>query len=143
MPDWLPAIVAGVSLLAMALGTAGYQWSAWKTGPDRLPENDLGRLHAARQLRRRLQISAMLALVGVLIPLGDFLPVFRTSPRLFVIFWLAVLGMVIWIVLLALGDLASSVAHHRQAQSQLDAERELLKRDIRRFRAGTNGHHGE
>lgn len=128
-------------MVAVAGGSAWYQNFAWQRGPAKLPADDETRLHAGRQLRRRLQVSAMLALVGLLIPIGDMAPIFRRSPRLFVIYWLFVLGLVVWMVLLALGDLASSVAFHRLAQSDLEAERQALQREIDRYRSQSNGHH--
>ena len=48
----------------------------------------------------------MLAIVGVVIPLGDILTVVRRSPQLFVVYCLAVLGLAVWTAVLALGDLA-------------------------------------
>ncbi len=143
MPDWLPALIAGIVLLMIAAGTAWHQWRGWQRGPAALPADDESRIHAARQLRRRLQISAMLGLIGLLIPLGDVLPIFRRSPTLFVVFWLGVLGVVIWIVLLALGDLASNVAQTKLAQSHLHAERKALEQEIRRYRTQNNGHQSE
>lgn len=139
MPDWLPAVIAGVLLVLMAAGTAWYQWGVWKSGPAQLPDGDEARTHLARQLRRRLQVSAMLALVGVMIPFGDLMPIFRRSPRLFFVFWVSVLGLVAWIVVLALGDLASNLARTRVARSQLDAERKALEHEIRRYRTQGNG----
>lgn len=143
MPDWLPAVVVGGILIALAAGLGAFQWSAWKSGPAALPEDDETRQHAARQLRRRLQINLMIALVGVMIPLGDMLPVFRQAPRLFFIYWLTVLGLVVWMVVLALGDLASNLAQHRTAQRQLEVERRSIEQQIRRHRAAGNGHQGD
>ncbi len=141
MPDWLPAVIVGVGLIGLAAGLAWFQWRGWASGPSQLPDDDDVRWQAVRQLRRRMQVSGFLALIGVLIPLGDLLPIFRQSPRLFVIYWLSVLGLVIWMVLLALGDLASNVAYHRLAQHQLNLERRTLKREIDQFRASGNGRH--
>ena len=135
MPDWLPAVVAGLVLLGLAAGSAGMQWRRWASGRALLPGDDEFRQHAWRMLRRRMQISVMLALVGMMIPLGDLLPVFRKSPRLFVIFWLLVLGLVVWMIVLALGDLASNLAWHRHARSELLAEKQSLEAEIRRYRA--------
>src|SRR5688500_2568301 len=109
MPDWLPALVVGCLLILLAAGLAAYHWAAWKAGPRMLPADDEIRIHTARQLRRRLQVSGFLAVIGLLIPLGDVLPIFRKEPLLFVIYWFVVLGLVVWMVLLVLGDLASNM----------------------------------
>lgn len=143
MPDWLPALIVGTVLVVFAAGLGWWHWSAWKSGPARQPADDETRRHAWRQMRRRLQVSALLALIGVMIPLGDLLPVFRRSPQLFVIYWLGVLAIVIWVVLLALGDLASNLAFSRVARNQLRRERQSLEAELREYRAQTNGHHGQ
>ena len=83
----------------------------------------------------------MLAIVGLMIPLGDLLPVFRKSPQLFVIYWLIVLAAVVWIVLLALGDLASNLAYSRVARNELRRERRSLEDELRTYRSQTNGRH--
>lgn len=141
MPDWAPSLVVGAVLVILAAGLGWRQWSNWKTGPAGLPLEDHVRRHAWRQLRRRLQVSVMLGLVGVMIPVGDFLPVFRKSPQLFVIYWLLVLAAVVWIVLLALGDLASNLAFSRVARNQLRRERESLETALSKYRTQSNGKH--
>jgi hypothetical protein len=143
MPDWLPAVIVGSALIVFAAALAAFQWRAWKAGPKLLPHDDEARIHSARQLRRRLQVSGFLAAIGVMIPLGDVLPIFRKDPLLFVIYWFAVLGLVVWMVLLVLGDLASNLAFNRTAQSQLEIERRTLEYEIRKYRAGANGHNGD
>lgn len=140
MPDWLPALIVGCSLILFAAGLAAFQWRAWSSGPKLLPEDDESREHAWRQLRRRLQVNGFLAAIGIMIPLGDMLPVFRKDPLLFVIYWFVVLGLVVWMVLLVLGDLASNVAFNREARSQLDIERRKLEHEIRKYRTEGNGH---
>lgn len=143
MPDWLPALVVGCLLVVFAAGLAAFQWKAWNSGPQQLPPENEIRGHAWRQLRRRLQVSGFLAAIGVMIPLGDMLPIFRRDQQLFAIFWLVVLGLVVWMVLLVLGDLASNVASNREAQSRLDIERRALEQEIQRFRAEGNGQRGD
>ena len=136
MRDSLPAIVAGVLLVAFGVGLAIFQWRC--RHPQDL-DDEVERLHATRQLRRRLQVSAMLMLVGILIPLSDLLPVFRRSPTAFTLMVLAILGLTVWIMLLALGDFASASSYHAQAQRRIHEERRALERQIEEFRAGGNG----
>ncbi len=141
MPDWVPAVVVGIILIVLAVGLAWQQWVGWKRGSAGLLSDDEARQHAARQFRRRLQVSVMLGIVGLMIPLGDLLPVFRQSPQLFVIYWLIVLAAVVWIVLLALGDLASNLAYSRVARNRLRRERRTLEDELRAYRSQTNGRH--
>lgn len=142
MPDWLPAVIVGSAILVFSGGLGWKQWSAWKGGTADLPREDDARVHASRQLRRRLQVSILLALVGLMIPAGDLLPIFRRSPRLFVIYWLGVLAVVTWAVVLALGDLASNLAYSRVARNRLRQERKALEMELRDYRKTTNGHPG-
>lgn len=137
MGDSLPALCAGGILLAIAFGSAWFQWR-YRRPPVDAPAEDL--LHARRQLRRRLQVSLLLAIVAVLIPLGDMLPFFRRSPLAFVIYWCGVLGLAVWIGLLALGDLASAQTYHRTAAARLRQQQRELQDQIDRYRAGNNGH---
>jgi hypothetical protein len=134
MSDAIPAIAAGVILFLLAVGLAYREWTVWSTGPSRLPKGDEARDFAHRRLRRRCRVSLLLGLVGVMIPVGDVLPIFHRSPRLFVIHWLSVLALVVIIILLALGDLASSLAFNRKAQAALHRERRSLQEEIRRYR---------
>lgn len=140
MPDWIPAVVMGCLLLLGAGGLAWFQRAAWKTATAGLDVEDDLHQRATRQLRRRLQVSGLLAVIGLLIPIGDLAPNLRRSPTMFAIFWLVVLGLVAWMVLLALGDLASNLAQHRVAKNQLEIERRSLEQQLRRNRAAGNGH---
>ncbi len=141
-PETIPSFLVGTVLLILAAGLACREWSVWKAGPYHLPPEEESRDHAERQLRRRLRVSLLLALTGVMIPLGDILPIFYKSPSLWVIHWLSVLAVVVLIVLMALGDLASTVAFNKCAQSALNRERELLEAEIRKYRSQGNGKHG-
>lgn len=142
--DTLPALIAGALLLGFAVVSAWLQIRARRALAPLLEEDDLARTYADRQLRRRLQVSAMLGIVGILIPLGDQLePFFRGRPGLFFVYWMAVLILVAWTVLMALGDWMSSAAYSSLANIQLRVERRNLEEEVRRYRASQNGHVGE
>ena len=139
--DTLPALIAGALLLGFAVVSAWLQIRNRRALSPLLEEDDLARTYADRQLRRRLQVSAMLGIVGILIPLGDQLePFFRGRPGLFFIYWMAVLILVAWTVLMALGDWMSSTAYSSLANIQLRVERSRLEEEVRRYRASQNGH---
>lgn len=139
--DTLPALIVGVLLLGFAIVSAWLQIRSRRSLSPLLEEDDLARTYADRQLRRRLQVSAMLGIVGVLIPLGDQLePFFRGRPGLFFVYWMAVLILVAWTVLMALGDWMSSAAYSNLANIQLRVERRQLEEEVRRYRASQNGH---
>jgi hypothetical protein len=127
----------GGVLVALGVGMAWFQSRFRQPNP---AEDELTQSHDARRLRRRLQVSGLLILAGVLIPLGDMLPFFRKSPVAFTLFWLAILGLVCWIMLLALGDFAAARAYHNLANLRLRQGRRELERQIERYRASGNGH---
>lgn len=142
--DTLPALIVGALLLGFAVVSAWLQIRARRALSPFLETDDLARTHADRQLRRRLQVSAMLGIVGILIPLGDQLePFFRGRPGLFFIYWMGVLILVAWTVLMALGDWMSSAAYSSLVNIQLRVERSRLEEEVRRYRASQNGHVGE
>jgi hypothetical protein len=135
----LPALIVGALLVTIGAGSAWYQWRYRR--PD-IEADELSRQHAARQLRRRLQVSGLLMLIGILIPLGDQLPFFRQAPAAFVFFWGAILLLTGWIALLAIADLASARAYHRVASVRLRQARRELEAQLEQYRASTNGHTG-
>lgn len=115
-------------------------WHQWKYRQPEATADELSQAHARRQLRRRLQVSAMIALLGLLIPLGDMLPLFRKSPVAFFVFWVAMLCLTGWIVLLALADMASAKVFHSRAAKQLLQQKQELEAELARYRSRSNGH---
>lgn len=95
-----------------------------------LTENE--RLHFERQFWRRMQGSVLLSLLGVLLGLStDKLP---WNPRIFAVYLLVLLALVIWIVLLALGDMISSRYHTRAALSRLRRQQQEMEANLNRLR---------
>jgi hypothetical protein len=137
----IPALIFGGLLLALAIGMGVYVWRA-RRALDQLVESDpQARQHADRQFRRRMQVSVMLGTVGILIPLGDQLEnVFVKRPVLFLAWVSCVLLLVVWMILMALGDWLSTVTYSAIARSRLRYERRELEEEIRRYHAQRNGH---
>lgn len=139
--DTIPALIVGVLLLGFALVSAWLQIRSRRELSELLEADPLAKTFADRQLRRRLQVSAMLGIVGVMIPLGDQLEqFFRGRPGLFFIYWVVVLILVAWSVLMALGDWLSASAYSSLVNIQLRQERKQLEVEVRRYRASQNGH---
>lgn len=142
--DTLPALIVGVLLLVFALVTAWLQFRSHRALAELLEEHDVGRTFLDRQLRRRLQVSGLLGIVGIMIPLGDQLEqFFRGRPGLFFVYWMAVLILVAWTVLMALGDWLSVSVYSNLANRQLRLEQQQIEDEVRRFRASQNGHAGD
>ena len=142
--ETLPALIVGLLLLGFAIVSAWLQIQSRRALSELLEENPLAKTFADRQLRRRLQVSGMLGIVGILIPLGDQLEqFFRGRPGLFFLYWVVVLILVSWTVLMALGDWLSASAYSSLVNIQLRLERKRLEDEVRRYRASQSGHAGD
>jgi UDP-N-acetylmuramyl pentapeptide phosphotransferase/UDP-N-acetylglucosamine-1-phosphate transferase len=96
--------------------------------------------HLAKRFRRRLQASGMIAMLGVLIGVGDQLPILRQKPGLFGLYWLAVLLMTAWVMLLGVGDYFSTRVHGRAALTRLRKKQHALEEEVAEIRRrGSNG----
>ena len=108
---------------------------------------DSDRDYYFRRYRRRMQTSAMIALIGLLIAVGD-----AVLPRLIVnqqramlvfgVYWGAVLLLTGWVIAMALADMLSASAHTRAALSRLRSKQHELEKELDDVRRrGSNGHH--
>jgi hypothetical protein len=77
-----------------------------------------------------MQSSGMLGIIGLLI-LGHL---WIRDNTVLAIYWSGVIVLVIWAVLLALGDWAASRLHYGPLVANQQAEHLLLKREIEKFR---------
>jgi hypothetical protein len=137
----IPALIFGGLMVVVAIVMGGFVWRARRLLEPMLENDDVARLHANRQFRRRMQVSIMLAAVGILIPLGDQLDkVFLKRPLLFFVWVSCVFVLVLWMVLMALGDWLSTISYSAIAKAQLRYERRELEEEIRRYHASKNGH---
>ncbi|MBM4076383.1 MAG: hypothetical protein FJ267_12180 [Planctomycetes bacterium] len=133
--DTLPALIVGAILLTLSIVSAWMQMRHYKSLEEIMATDPLTRRHVDRQLRRRLQVSAMLGLVGVMIPVGDqLLMFFKGRPGLFFLYWMTVLGLLFWIGVLALGDWLSSTVYSNLADVQLRSHQRQLEEEVKRFR---------
>ena len=79
-------------------------------------------------------------MIGVLIPLGDqFDQLFALRPLLFLLWVVFVFALVVWMVLMALGDWLSTLTYSEIAKARLRFERRNLEDDIRRYHASQKG----
>lgn len=136
----LPALIFGSLLVITAIIAAFCVWYSRHSLDPVVERDDTARAHADRQFRRRMQVSVMLGLTGILIAVGDqFEQLFIKRPALFFVWVAVVLILVIWMVLMALGDWLSTFAYTAVARSKLRHERTELEEEIRRYRAAKNG----
>lgn len=132
--DIIPELVFGGLVIAVAAGLAWHQWRSWQRQRDELAGDPAAALQSWRQLRRRLQVSVLLAVIGIMLPIGVWQPLFQKRLLLFLIYWLVVFLTICWVVLLALGDLLATAVHSQIAGSQLRQERRQLEEDLERYR---------
>ena len=141
-PKTLPAIIVGVAVIVVALVMMSFVWRAKKSFESSEQTDERLRLHAERQFRRRMQVSVMMMILGILIPVGDQLDdLFKQHrPLLFLVWIMCIFALLFWMVLLALGDWVSTVVFSKVEQGRLQHQRRELEEEIRRYQASKNGH---
>ncbi len=96
-----------------------------------------------RQFRRRMQTSAMLALLALALAIGEWLTRAVESRWFAIIYWLATLLVVGWVALLALADVLSTKFHYDRVRHGYALERAKLEAELRRVqKARGNGKPG-
>lgn len=125
--------------LVIGAGVAFYiQWLDWRRlAADR--DDDDERRHRRRQLRRRMQVSIMLALIGLGMAGGLFLP--QRWPSLFVVYWCAIMAGLVWVAALAIADGYSTYQFWTRRRRQSLVEQARLRAELlRREPEKRNGH---
>ncbi|MEX0641469.1 MAG: hypothetical protein WD468_02145 [Pirellulales bacterium] len=102
----LPTAVLSLSLVALSMLLIALHRRTARRAAETFQDPE-EREFAASQYRRRMQTSAMIGLVGVLVFVGHWLD--HSIGELIV--WLAVVLLVVWIMLLALADIVATRAH--------------------------------
>ena len=123
----LIAPLVGFGIVAIGLGLMRWHFVAWREqrADPSLSESERGLYE--RRYRRRMQTSGLLAVLGVLLGLGDVVVAQQVSPLLFLVWILAMLFLVCWIILLALGDMASTAVYSRQQLARVRQEQRALE----------------
>jgi uncharacterized membrane protein YesL len=137
MADRIPALVFGACLILG--GTAALVWHvrSWRRHRRNDQTSGAELQYYRRQFSRRIQATGLIVLIGILLPIGD-LPLWKHYPGSWAVFWMAVLGLTVWLLLLGLSDLQSTRVHSRDAIQRLHALREKqreLEREIARIKA--------
>ncbi|MFN9236366.1 MAG: hypothetical protein ACK6D4_17165 [Planctomyces sp.] len=118
-------VSAAVGLSAFAGGTAVALWHARRRRQPDSPEcSREEQLFRSQQYLRRTQSGALLALLGLLIFLSDFLPLVTRSAKVATIYVIYILFLGLWLVLMGLADaMASRAAFRRSLRQQRVARR--------------------
>ncbi|RLS44440.1 MAG: hypothetical protein DWH81_00870 [Planctomycetota bacterium] len=136
----IPGLVCTALLMALGVSLASWYWRSWKQGAAESPTT----LPALRvQYLRRSKMAMLIAIEGVLLCLGDtVLPVMQRmgtiNPRQMAVLWtldvLVMLGVAFWLAILALRDLAASIALNRRVRQQTLLQEKSLCEELNRFR---------
>ena len=133
MDIWASLLISILLLLA-ALGLIYWHIRSWRAAQqaDLLPnELDFYR----RQFRRRMQTSAMLGFLAVILLAGEFLTRWLHSQLFFAIYWIATLLLVLWVVLLAAVDIWATQYHFGKLRQKCLIEQAKLHAEIYRVRS--------
>ena len=138
MTLWTSALVAA-ALLLVAAGLIFWNLRQWRSiRPESLAENEYG--YRWRQFRRRIQTSAMLGLAGAAFFAGDLLHEWIDSDLFFLIYYLALLLLILWIVALAVVDVWATKFYYDRLRNKYFNEKLKLEAELRRRQArGSNG----
>lgn len=101
------------------------QWHSQRNA-ERLEPGELRFLHG--QYRRRMQSSTLIAVLGVLLNASnEHLVAWQRAPVGFVVYVLLMLVLVVWIILLAMGDFLACQIVHRTALTRLREQQARLE----------------
>lgn len=136
--DVLASLLFGTLLVLVGAALIRWHLRVWKAqhGDKTLTDGEIR--HYRAQFRRRLQVSCLLIVLGVLIPVVDLLMTRGQLSKVAAL--LSILGMLLialWIVLLALLDWVSSRVHRRAllgSLETLDRKRRELEEEVIRLR---------
>ncbi len=108
-----PFFLAAGMIVAVAAGLLIWHRRAWRRAlAAKLSAGDLK--FAFEQYRRRMQTSAMLLIVGAMICGGPWV----TAPLAVLLYWLAVIVLVLWIMLLAGADMLATRMHYSRIETE-------------------------
>ena len=127
--DIWSSLAVSLFLLCCALGMMVMHARSWRSAQARGPEEaELN--FRRRQFRRRMQSSAMLGLLAVAVFVGQLIK----TPALAVVFWAATLLLLVWVGLLAVGDILATKFHFGRMRRDYLIEQAKLEAELRRIR---------
>ncbi len=97
-----------------------------------------------RQYRRRMQTSAMMAVLAIALFVGEWLTGMVASRWFAIVYWAAALVLVGWVGLLALVDMLATKFHYDRVRHDYVLERAKLEAELRRIQHSQgNGQSGD
>lgn len=133
MNNPIPALAFGAFLLVVGGAMLAVQRKASRNVDDQA-ENKREHRFLSRRIRRRTQVAGLILLIGLMIPVGDMLIPWEKRPGTFAVYWIVVIGLAVWTIVLAMGDIASTRMHVSMELSQLRRQQRELEEAARRLR---------
>jgi hypothetical protein len=128
-----PALIVGTVLVISGSLAIRSHVRSWRQQKDDPTFED--REYYGRRYRRRMQMSAMLVILGVLIGVGDvLLPFQKAHPGPVALYWIGVLLLTGWLILLGLADFFSTLAYGRVELARVREKRHELERQVIEFK---------
>jgi uncharacterized membrane protein YesL len=132
--DIWSSLLISILLLSASLGLMYWHARTWRWARTAaLLPNELD--FYRRQFRRRMQTSAMLGILALIIFTGDFLTRWLHSELLFTIYLFTMLLLVIWVVVLAAVDIWATQYHFAKLRQKCFIEQSKLQAEIQRVKS--------
>ena len=125
---WIPSFLVCVSLVAIGWFMIRGHLRGWAERQAEGITDPADLLHYHNQFRRRIQTSALIGIIGVLVFVGDLISQ-QIGPKLFGWYWMIVLMLVAYLIVLAILDGLATASHTRAALARLRAQRRQLERN--------------
>ena len=132
--NWWPAVIFGSGLVVLGVGMMIAHWRSWKRQQLDAETSNTDQLHYANRFRRRMQTSALIAIVGLLLGLGDVF-IWRFGVPAATLFWMVMLILVSWIAVLAVGDMTAIQSYSKNQLADLETQRRVLEKELAEIRA--------
>ncbi len=134
--NWWPAVTFGSALVLLGIGMMIAHWRSWKRQQADTTADNSDHRHYANRYRRRMQTSALIAIVGTLLAPGDVF-IWRFGVPAATLFWMVMLLLVCWVAVLAIGDMTAIQSHSKNQLADLEAQRRVLEQELAEIRART------
>ncbi|MBA3313817.1 MAG: hypothetical protein M3552_15535 [Planctomycetota bacterium] len=130
------SIAFGIALIILGAAFLRRHRRIWQERESDPAITDEERSFYARQHRRRMLTSGLIAALGVLIPAGDLLFTRKPPPPAIALtlFWIGVLLVVLWVLLLGVIDLVATGLHANDAMGRVNAEKAALEHQLEEIR---------
>lgn len=142
--------VFGAVLVAVGLLMIRSHRRAWARQQDEAGLSREDRTRLFLRYRRRVQMSGMIAVLGIMLGGGDAL-IWGQGLVVATVYWVVVIGLGVWLLLLGIADLASVRIGSRNARDELrqisekrkelEAELEEIQRRRSNGETRSNGQH--